>query len=245
MYREIENLDEAALNRLCFERGIPISILNREKKLSEFKKWHTLSNLRNVSDSLLLFSRVIRFTNVSPTEDLKLDEYQILKRCPNEIYYYEKHKVFEETLALDELKSLLAIISLKYEKDGTDFSAGDLDNYAQLLGKLRTRFNEFNNEIEDTFRIGSEIDEYIENTIIIHYLMEWKLKDFEKEHPSLVEKAKEIFGNEFYYSIPDNKEKLKSDQKMFNKIEERKNEIEFQLNELLKIAPPKAAEANV
>jgi len=51
--------------------------MKRDKKLSEFKKWHTLSNLTNVSDSLLLFSRVIRFNSASKTEDLKLDEYQV------------------------------------------------------------------------------------------------------------------------------------------------------------------------
>ena len=79
-FEEIEELDEATLNRLCFERSIPISILNRNQKLRELKKWHTLSNLKNVPDTLLIYCRVIKFSKIKPTHDKFKDEYQMLRR---------------------------------------------------------------------------------------------------------------------------------------------------------------------
>lgn len=139
---------------------------------------------------------------------------------------------------------MLGTISRKYENDDTQFSAADLDNYAQLLGKLRERFTQLNNEIEDTFRVGNEIDEYIENRIIIQYFLEWKLDEFEKKYPSLVDRAKVQFGSEFYYSIPNDKLQLMNNHKIFAKIIERRAEIEEKLHEVLNIMPPKVAEVN-
>jgi LETM1 and EF-hand domain-containing protein 1 len=232
-FQEIENMDDPTLNRVCFERGIPISIFTRNQKLRELKKWHTLSNLKNVPDTLLLYCRLIKFSNTKSTHDHFTDEYQILRRCPNEVYFYEKQRMLEETLAIDELKTLVEMINrrrqLKEEEPG--FSAEELDNYAVLLKKLRQRYDDLNREIETTYKLGNKMVEYVENTIIVDYHLECKQKELESEAPQLAEKAKEIFGNEFYYNFPNDKEELKEGSKWVTKLKERKEELERQLSD--------------
>jgi len=240
-FSEIEEMDEATLNRVCFERAIPISILNRNQKIRELKKWSTLSNLRNVPDTLLILCRIIKFANIKSSVDHYSDEYLILRRCPNEIYYYEKKKMFEETLAVDELKSLVEIIKRRrrLHKDGTEFTGDDLKNYAILLKTLRDRFNDFNIEIETTYRLGNKLIDFVSNSIIVSYHMDGKQKQLEEEAPELADRAKEILGNEFYYSFPHDKEKLKSDSKYVIKLNERKNELERQLFDEFEHTKPK------
>ncbi len=43
---------------MCFMRGIDISNLPMQKKVKDLKLWLSISNLRNVPHSLLLYSRI-------------------------------------------------------------------------------------------------------------------------------------------------------------------------------------------
>lgn len=40
-------------------------------------------------------------------------EYEILRRSPQEVYYYEKLRVFEKTFGIDDLKKLVGKIDEK------------------------------------------------------------------------------------------------------------------------------------
>ena len=49
----------------------------------------------------------MKFSKIKKTPDNFTDEYQILRRCPDEIYYYEKQRMFEETLGVDDIRNLV------------------------------------------------------------------------------------------------------------------------------------------
>jgi len=231
-FEEIEDLDEPTLNRLCFERGLPISILTRNQKLRELKKWRALSTLRNVPDSLLVYLRVMKFDNIKTHHDNFVDEYHILRRCPHEIYYFEKQKMFEEALAVDDLRKLVNNINenLRTNKNEVKFSGDDLDNYSDFLERLTDRFSSLDTEIQNTYKFGSLFLEYLENKLIIDYLLEGKQKELEEEAPDLANRAKDIYGNEFYYSIPNKKESITEESKWYKVLSSKRSEIENKLS---------------
>jgi hypothetical protein len=239
-FDEIDQMDDPFLNRMCFERAIPISILNRNQKIIELKKWHTLSNLRNVPDTLLFYCRVIKFSDIPSNIENYTDEYIMLRRCPNEIYYFEKQKMFEDTLAVDELKTLVKIIKRRRQlfKDGAEFTSDDLQNHALLLQKLKNRLQDLNKDIESSYRMGNKLIDYVGNSLILDYHMECRQKVLEKEAPELVNKAIETFGNEFYYSFPQSKEELTPDSKWVKKLTEKRDELEKQLFEQFEQSKP-------
>ena len=73
----------------------------------------------------------------------------------------------------------------------------------------------------------------MENKLIIDYHMEGKQKELEQEAPELAEKAKELFGNEFYYSFPTEMDKLTEESKWVVKMDEKRDEIERRLADTL------------
>ena len=84
-------------------RGIEINNQSLKKKKENLKLWVSISNLRNVPDSLLLYTRINDFTNdmfeISDDED----EDEVLRRSTTNTYYLEKMRVFEETFGIDKL----------------------------------------------------------------------------------------------------------------------------------------------
>lgn len=70
--------------------------------------WLSVSNLRNVHNTLLLFSRVadnaqVNLLEISEDED----QFEVLRRDPSEIYFVEKMRVFEKTFGIDQLQALV------------------------------------------------------------------------------------------------------------------------------------------
>ena len=229
-FREIQNMDEPTLNRICFERAIPISILNIEQKKHEFKKWHTISNLNNVPNTLLLYIRVVKFNQIKNASSIKNDEYEILRRCKNEIYFYEKQRIYERTLGTNSLNILVDMLNerKKFTDSWNEFSSTELHDYAKLLVSLKERNKKLSQEIKDAYKHGNKMVSYMENVIIIDYLIQCKQKELEDLSPELSKKAIEIFGNQFYYNFPNDIEELKTKPKIIQKLEERREEIEKQ-----------------
>lgn len=65
--------------------------------------WLSISNLRNVPDSLLLYTRINDFTNDMFEISEDEDEEEVLRRSQTNTYYLEKMRVFEETFGIDKL----------------------------------------------------------------------------------------------------------------------------------------------
>lgn len=80
-FEVIEKFSEEDLNRVCFKRGINISEeVSNSSKLKDLKLWMAISNLRNVPHSILLYSRIVDFTeNVFEISEDE-DEYEVLRR---------------------------------------------------------------------------------------------------------------------------------------------------------------------
>ena len=86
----LKNIEDDVLNRVCFERGIDYTNVSWQEKLNDLKVWITISNLKNVEHSLCLVSRVFDYDLKAYNENENLTQYEILKWCPQEIYYYAK-----------------------------------------------------------------------------------------------------------------------------------------------------------
>ena len=107
-FEQLDKYTEEELNYICFKRGIEIQNKSFDQKMKDLKLWLSISNLRNVPNSLLLFSRILDYAS----EDLfeisdDEDEYEVLRRAKSEIYFVEKMRVFEKTFGIDQLHSMV------------------------------------------------------------------------------------------------------------------------------------------
>lgn len=62
-WEKVESLEENKLDMICLERGIEIVNKSKETKLKDYKMWQAMSNLNNVSDSLLIFCRLNEYAD--------------------------------------------------------------------------------------------------------------------------------------------------------------------------------------
>jgi hypothetical protein len=70
--------------------------------MKDLKLWLSISNLRNVPHSLLLYSRIADYASEDIFEiDQDEDEYEVLRRAQSEIYFLEKMRVFDKTFGID------------------------------------------------------------------------------------------------------------------------------------------------
>lgn len=67
----------------------------------------SISNLRNVPDSLLLYSRIITLVEEIYEVSDEEDEYELLRGAETEIYFTEKFRIFEKTFGIEELHDLV------------------------------------------------------------------------------------------------------------------------------------------
>jgi hypothetical protein len=76
--------------------------------MKDLKLWLSISNLRNVPHSLLLYSRIQDYASEDIFEiDQDEDEYEVLRRAQSEIYFVEKMRVFEKTFGIDQLNTMV------------------------------------------------------------------------------------------------------------------------------------------
>lgn len=98
----LQKYSEKEIDKLCFMRGIDITQPLKDK-VSDLKLWLSISNQRNVTNTLLLFIRVNDFTHDKFEISEDEDQEEVLRRSPTNTYYLEKMKVFEETFGIDKL----------------------------------------------------------------------------------------------------------------------------------------------
>jgi len=101
-------MDEAEINRFCFERGISYDEkTNFQQKINDLKLWLSISNLRNVPDTLLVYSRIITMVEEIYEVSDEEDEYELLRNAESEIYFTEKFRIFEKTFGIEELHDMV------------------------------------------------------------------------------------------------------------------------------------------
>jgi hypothetical protein len=79
-FEKLENLTEEELNLICYRRGIEITDKSYESKMKDLKLWMSISNLRNVPHSLLLYSRIADYADDMFQISEDEDEYEVLRR---------------------------------------------------------------------------------------------------------------------------------------------------------------------
>lgn len=176
----IESLEEDHLNRICFERGIQFDDeTNLKQRQNDLKLWMSVSNLRNVPDTLLIYSRII--TMVEEIYDISEsdDEYEIFRSNESEVYFTEKFRIFEKVFGIDDIKTHYEEMAeklkvAKKEKlfDPSEnkfiFSKEELDKHHMALEEFKTRHNALSESIEDTYRVGNKIMDLLEKQMIIN-----------------------------------------------------------------------------
>ena len=79
-FEAVDKFNEEELNRVCFQRGINIGPeQSHEQKMKDLKLWLAISNLRNISHSILLYTRIFDFTENVFEIDSDEDEYEVLR----------------------------------------------------------------------------------------------------------------------------------------------------------------------
>jgi len=99
----LQNFSEREINKLCFMRGIDVDNQNLSKRVKDLKLWLSISNQRNVNNTLLLFCRLNDFKSEMFEISEDEDEQEVLRRSNMNTYYLEKMRVFEETFGIDKL----------------------------------------------------------------------------------------------------------------------------------------------
>ena len=89
----------------------------------------------------------------------------------------------------------------KPEEGKFTFSKNDLVLYTMILDEFQTRHQTLSDKINETYKIGNFMLDYLEKQIIIDYHLRGEQTELEKEHPDLAEKAKKYRGCEFYYEL--------------------------------------------
>jgi hypothetical protein len=105
------------------------------------------------------------------------------------------------------------------------FSKNDLVLYTMLLEEFQTRHKTLSDKIEDTYRVGNLMLDYLEKQIILDYHLRGEQEELEKEHPELAEKAKKYLGFELYYDQPPEKGKPDPNTSAYKSIMEKYAEL--------------------
>lgn len=118
-FEDIDSYLEEDLDRICFARGINLQQTENEKR-EDLKLWLSISNLRNVPHSLLLFARVNDFTSNMFEMDNDETYDEVLRRSKTDAYYIESLRVFEKAFGMDRLDELIEEMTKRYNETEYD-----------------------------------------------------------------------------------------------------------------------------
>lgn len=131
----------------------------------DLKLWLSISNLRDVPSSLLLFAMLREY--VSDNFVVEDDETQedILRRSSLDTFQLEKMRVFEKTFGINGLEKLVKTFEQNLqnpdEYDPSDnkfnFHKEDLNSTLRSLKDFRTRHNAIYDRIHETYDIGQKL----------------------------------------------------------------------------------------
>ena len=71
----------------------------------------------------------------------------------------------------------------------------------QKVDEFQTRHATINESITSTYRIGNQLQSFIEKQIIIDYHIMGKQEKLETDYPHLIKKAKKFLGFESYFEL--------------------------------------------
>ena len=117
-------------------------------------------------------------------------------------------RVFEETFGIDKLQNLVSKIGDKFYDGKYNPAEGeyllndqDLKKTMQVLDEFKTRHATITQSIEETYRIGNRLLDFLEKQIIIDYHFRGEQENLLKEFPHLADKAKKFLGFELFFEL--------------------------------------------
>jgi hypothetical protein len=96
-----------------------------------------------------------------------------------------------------------------------------------ILDEFQTRHKTLSDKINETYRVGNLMLDYLEKQIIIDYHLRGEQDELEKDHPELAEKAKKYLGFEDYYELSslEKGKPLPNDSEAFKMLMEKSEEL--------------------
>ena len=79
------------------------------------------------------------------------------------------------------------------------FTAEDLLKQTQALDEFKTRHTTITDRINETYKIGNQMMDYLERQIILDHHWRGEQDIFEEEYPHLKETAEQLLGPDTYY----------------------------------------------
>ena len=79
------------------------------------------------------------------------------------------------------------------------FTAEDLLHQTEALNEFKTRHTTITDRINETYKIGNQMMEYLEQQIILDHHWRGEQDIFEEEYPHLKEKAEKLLGSDTYF----------------------------------------------
>lgn len=81
------------------------------------------------------------------------------------------------------------------------FNDEDLERVMDTLDEFKQRHKTIQDSIEDAYRIGNQLQGFVEKQIIIDYHLMGKQDILEKKYPELMKQAKKFLGYEAFYEL--------------------------------------------
>lgn len=149
-WEKVENLEENKLDMICLERGIEIVNKSRETKLKDYKMWQAMSNLNNVSDTLLIFCRLNDFADDLYRKSTAVEEETtFLHPRGSDQNFALKKKKLEQYLEMAAIKDKIDKL-IESGKLTVNDDLSILDN--EVLIKLQNQYNNSEEANEDNER---------------------------------------------------------------------------------------------
>ena len=79
------------------------------------------------------------------------------------------------------------------------FSSSDLQTKNEAFAEFKARNKSINERIDETYRIGNQMTDYLEKQIILDHHFRGEQDLFEQEYPHLKAKAQELLGQDTYF----------------------------------------------
>lgn len=70
-----------------------------------------------------------------------------------------------------------------------------------LVDEFKTRHTTITDSIQETYRIGNKLLDYVQKQVIIDYHLQGQQAKMEETHPHLVKKAQNFLGMQVYFDL--------------------------------------------
>lgn len=189
-FEDLNRFKEEELITLCFKRGINVEQKTNDM-LGDLKLWLSISNLRDVPPSLLLFAMMREFVqNTFEVDEFDTQE-DILRRSELDTFQLEKMRIFEKTFGINGLEKLVETVQSNLEnvhdynpnEDKFNFDKADLKSTLKSLKEFKTRHNAIYYRIQETYDIGAKLQYFAQEQLIIDYHFRGEQAKFEEEYP--------------------------------------------------------------